>query len=48
MYYTLFSSDEIYHKPTKDVHWNEQNWRWETNGLGSMRTLALGGDRCFS
>ena len=39
MYYTMFSPNVIYHKKVKDVVWNEQNWRWETNGLGSMRKL---------
>ena len=39
MYYTLFSSNVIYHKKIKDVVWNERNWRWETSGLGSMRKL---------
>jgi hypothetical protein len=48
MYYTLFSPNVIYHKKVEDVHWNERNWRWETNGLGSMRTLAPGGDLCRS
>lgn len=48
IYYTLFSPNVIYHKKIKDVVWNERNWRWETNGLGSMRKLALGGDRCRS
>lgn len=48
MYYTLFNPNVIYHKQIKDVVWNERNWRWETNGLGSMRKLALGGDRCLS
>jgi hypothetical protein len=35
MYYTLFSPNMIYHKPVKDVAWNDHNWRWETTGLGS-------------
>ena len=48
MYYTLFSPSVLYHKKVKDVHWNERNWRWETSGLGSMRKLGLGGDRCRS
>lgn len=48
VYYTLFSPNVIYHKKIKDVVWNERNWRWETNELGSMRKLALGGDRCLS
>lgn len=45
MYYTLFRPKVIYHKKVKDIVWNGQNWRWETSGLGSMRKLALGGDR---
>ena len=45
MYYTLFSPNVIYHKKIKDIVWNEQNWRWETSGLGSMRTLAAGDGR---
>jgi hypothetical protein len=48
VYYALFSPNVIYHKKIKDVVWNEPNWRWETNGLGSMRKLAPGGDRCLS
>lgn len=48
VYYTLFSPNMIYRKKIKDVVWNERNWRWETSGLGSMRKLALGGDRCLS
>jgi hypothetical protein len=44
--YTLFSQDMIYRKAAKDIVWNERNWRWETTGLGMMRKLALGGDRC--
>ena len=39
MYYTLFSPTVMYHKRLKDIVWNEQNWRWETSGLGSMRKL---------
>ena len=39
MYYTMFSPNMIYRKPVKDVQWNEQNWRWETTGLGMMRKL---------
>ena len=39
MYYMLFSPNVIYHKKIKDVRWDERNWRWETNGLGSMRKL---------
>lgn len=39
MYYTMFNPSVIYNKPVKDVHWDEQNWRWETNGLGTMRKL---------
>ena len=38
MYYTMFSPNSIYRKPVKDVVWNERNWRWETSGLGSMRS----------
>jgi len=48
MYYTLFAPDIVYHKKIKDVRWNEQNWRWETSGYGSMRRLSPGGDRCRS
>ena len=48
MFYTLFNQRIVYHKKVKDVVWNERNWRWETNGLGSMRKLTLGGDRCRS
>lgn len=48
VYYTLFSPNAIYHKKLKDIVWNNRNWRWETRGLGSMRKLALGGDRCLS
>jgi hypothetical protein len=48
MYYTMFSLNVIFHKKVKDVVWNERNWRWETTGLGTMRKLALGGDRCRS
>ena len=48
MYYTMFSPNVIYRKKVKDVLWNEKNWRWETTGLGMMRKLALGGDRCRS
>jgi hypothetical protein len=39
MYYTMFSPTTVYSKPVNDVHWNEQNWRWETSGLSSMRKL---------
>jgi len=39
MCYTLFSPNVIYRKKVKDVVWNEQNWRWETSGLGSMSSL---------
>ncbi len=48
MYYTMFSPNAIYHKKVKDVVWSERNWRWETSGLGSMRKIALGADRCRS
>ncbi len=48
VYYTLFSPNVIYRKKLKDIVWNERNWRWETTGLGMMRKLALGGDRCRS
>jgi hypothetical protein len=48
MHYTMFNPNVIYRKPVKDVQWNERNWRWETTGLGMMRKLALGGDRCRS
>lgn len=48
MYYWVFSPNAIYHKPVSEVVWNEKNWRWETNGLGAMRKLSLGGDRCPS
>ena len=37
VYYTLFNANIVYHKPLKEIIWNEQNWRWETSGLGSMR-----------
>jgi hypothetical protein len=46
MFYTMFNANVIYRKPVKEVLWNEKNWRWETSGLGFMRKLALGGDRC--
>jgi len=39
MYYTLFSLNVVFHKKVKDVVWNERNWRWETNGLGSICKL---------
>jgi hypothetical protein len=48
MYYTMFSLNVVFRKKVKDVEWNERNWRWETTGLGMMRKLALGGDRCRS
>jgi hypothetical protein len=48
MSYTLFSPNAIYRKPLSDVAWNERNCRWETDGLGAMRKLRLGGDRCPS
>jgi hypothetical protein len=48
LYYTLFAPNVVYHKKLKDIVWNERNWRWETTGLGMMRKLALGGDRCRS
>ena len=48
MFYTLFNQRIVYHKKVKDVVWNERNWRWETNGLGSKRKLTLGGNRCRS
>lgn len=48
MYYTMFSPNAIYHKPVSEVAWNQKNWRWETNGLGAMRKLGLGGNRCRS
>jgi hypothetical protein len=38
-YYTMFSPNVVYHKKVKAVVWNERNWRWETNGTGSMRKL---------
>lgn len=47
MYYWMFSPNAIYHKPVSEIVWNEKNWRWETNGLGAMRKLRLGGDRCL-
>jgi hypothetical protein len=37
VYYTMFSKDKLFSKPVKDVKWNEQNWRWETTGIGSVR-----------
>jgi hypothetical protein len=58
IYYTMFSLNVIFHKKIKDVVWNEQNWCWETTGLGMMRKLeqrdvkrhqkcsSLGDDRC--
>jgi hypothetical protein len=48
LYFTLFAPNVVYHKNLKDILWNERNWRWETTGLGMMRKLALGGDRCPS
>jgi hypothetical protein len=39
VYYTMFPPNVIYHKKLKDVVWNDRNWRWETSGLGMMRTL---------
>jgi hypothetical protein len=48
LYYTLFAPNVVYHKKLKDIVWNERNWRWETTGLGMMRKLALGADRCRS
>ena len=48
MYYTMFSLNVVYRKPVKEVLWNEKNWRWETSGLGFMRKLAMGADRCRS
>jgi hypothetical protein len=39
VYYSLFHPNVVYEKKVKDVVWNEQNWRWETNGLGMMRKL---------
>lgn len=39
MSYTLFNQNVIYHKPIKEVVWDERNWRWETSGLGSMRKV---------
>jgi len=48
MHYTLFAPDMVYHKKLKDIVWNDHNWRWETTGLGMMRKLARGGDRCRS
>lgn len=39
IHYTLFSPNMIYHKPVKDVAWNDRNWRWETAGLGSGRRM---------
>ena len=39
LYYTLFAPNVVYRKKLKDIVWNEQNWRWETSGLGSMRKL---------
>ena len=39
MVYTMFAPDKVYRKPVKSVQWNERNWRWETNGTGSMRKL---------
>lgn len=37
-YFTMFAPDAVYHKKVKEIVWNERNWRWETNGAGSMRT----------
>jgi hypothetical protein len=48
MWYTMFGPHTIYRKSVKDIKWNDKNWRWETNGLGAMRKLRLGGDRCPS
>ena len=39
MYYTIFSPNVVYRKPAKSIVWNDQNWRWETSGLGMMRKL---------
>jgi hypothetical protein len=39
LYYTLFAPDVVYRKKLKDIVWNEQNWRWETTGTGTMRKL---------
>ena len=40
MFYTLFSPDMVYRKTVKSVVWNDQNWRWETTGLGAVRRVA--------
>ena len=40
MFYTMFNPNVIYRKPIKSIQWNEQNWRWETTGLGFMPKLA--------
>jgi len=48
MFYTMFRPNVVYRKPIKEVLWNERNWRWETTGLGMMRKLGLGGNRCRS
>jgi hypothetical protein len=42
MYYTMFSLNVIFHKKIKEVVWDEQNWRWETIGVGSIRKLEKG------
>jgi len=39
MFYNLFNPNVVYRKPVKEVLWNEQNWRWETSGLGFMRRV---------
>jgi hypothetical protein len=39
VFYMLFSPNVIYHKNVRDIRWNDQNWRWETTGQGSMRRL---------
>ena len=37
MTYTMFNPNLIYRKRIKDIKWNDQNWRWETTGVGSVR-----------
>jgi len=39
MFYTMFNPNVVYRKPVKAVVWNNQNWRWETTGVGFMRKL---------